>query len=369
MFLVPKLLLDDAGQPSKPNNVSVAAIEHKMGLKASATCQLNFDDSTGWLVGTKHKGMQAMFRMMNNERVAVGVQGLGLGEAAYQAAVWYAKDRLQGRALSGAKYPDQPADPIIVHPDVRRMLMTMRAYNEGCRAVCGWVARAIETAEKGTEPEAKQRAEDFIALMTPVVKALFTDLGFESANLAVQVYGGHGYIRESGVEQYVRDARIAQIYEGTNGIQALDLVGRKMGAHNGRYLRGFFHPVGQFIEELKAHEDFGKMGEAFEKAFQALQLATGTIAQKGLADPEEAGAAATEYLRLLGFVAMGYTFGKSAVLAQAKLAEGTDEADFYKAKIVTARFFFDRLLPPASALVLAIKRGKSSTMDLPAEAF
>ncbi|WP_305098354.1 acyl-CoA dehydrogenase C-terminal domain-containing protein [Croceibacterium aestuarii] len=369
MFLVPKLLLDDAGNPSKPNNVSVAAIEHKMGIKASATCQLNFDDSTGWLVGTPNKGMQAMFRMMNNERVAVGVQGLGIGEAAYQSAVWYAKDRLQGRSLSGAKYPDKPADPIIVHPDVRRMLMTMRAYNEGSRAVCGWVARALETAEKGTEPEAKQRAEDFVALMTPVVKALFTDLGFESANLAVQVYGGHGYIRESGVEQYVRDARIAQIYEGTNGIQALDLVGRKMGAHNGRYLRSFFHPVGRFIEELKAHEEFGKMGEAFEKAFQALQLATGTIAQKGLADPEEAGAAATEYLRLLGFVAMGYTFGKSAVLAHRKLAEGTDEADFYKAKIVTARFFFDRLLPPASALVLAIKRGKASMMELPAEAF
>ncbi len=369
MFLVPKLLLDDQGQPSKPNNVSVAAIEHKMGIKASATCQLNFDESTGWLVGTKHKGMQAMFRMMNNERVAVGVQGLGIGEAAYQSAVWYAKDRLQGRSLSGAKYPDRPADPIIVHPDVRRMLMTMRAYNEGCRAVCGWVARAIETAEKGDEPEAKQRAEDFIALMTPVVKALFTDLGFESANLAVQVYGGHGYIRESGVEQYVRDARIAQIYEGTNGIQALDLVGRKMGAHNGRYLRSFFHPVGSFVEELKGHEAFAKQGEALEKAFQALQLATGTIAQKGLRDPEEAGAAATEYLRLLGMVALGYCFGKSAVLAHAKLAEGTDEGDFYNAKITTARFFFDRLLPPASALVLAIKRGKDSMMELPAEAF
>ncbi|MXO58458.1 acyl-CoA dehydrogenase [Altererythrobacter salegens] len=369
MFLVPKLLLDDQGRPSKPNNVSVAAIEHKMGIKASATCQLNFDESTGWLVGTPNKGMQAMFRMMNNERVAVGVQGLGIGEAAYQSAVWYAKDRLQGRSLSGAKYPDKPADPIIVHPDVRRMLMTMRANNEGCRAVCGWVARALETAEKGTEPEAKQRAEDFVALMTPVVKALFTDLGFESANLAVQVYGGHGYIRESGVEQYVRDARIAQIYEGTNGIQALDLVGRKMGANNGRYLRSFFHPVAQFVEELKAHEEFGKMGEAFEKAFQALQLATGTIAQKGLADPEEAGAAATEYLRLLGMVAMGYCFGKSAVLAHTKLAEGTGEADFYKAKIVTARFFFDRMLPPASSLVLAIKRGKASMMEMPVEAF
>ena len=369
MFLVPKLLPDDAGNASKPNGVSVAAIEHKMGLKASATCQLNFDESTGWLVGEPHKGMQAMFRMMNTERVAVGVQGLGVGEAAYQSAVYYAKDRLQGRSLSGPKAPDKPADPIIVHPDVRRMLMTMRAYNEGCRALVAWVARAIEASEKAKEPEVRQRAEDFVALMTPVVKALCTDLGFDSANLAVQVYGGHGYIAESGVEQFVRDARIAMIYEGTNGIQALDLVGRKMGAHNGRYLRSFFHPVGQFVEELKAHPELGKQGEALEKAFQALQLATGTIAQKGLADPEEAGAAATEYLRLLGMVALGYCFGKAAVLAHAKLAEGTGEADFYKAKIVTARFFFDRILPPASALVLAIKRGKASMMELPAEAF
>jgi alkylation response protein AidB-like acyl-CoA dehydrogenase len=369
MFLVPKLLPDDAGNASKPNGVSVAAIEHKMGLKASATCQLNFEDSTGWLVGTEHKGMTAMFRMMNEERIAVGVQGLGVGEAAYQSAVYYAKDRLQGRALAGPKAPDKPADPIIVHPDVRRMLMTMRAYNEGCRALVGWVARAVEASKHAREPEARLRAEDFVALMTPVVKALCTDLGFESANLAVQVYGGHGYIAESGVEQYVRDARIAMIYEGTNGIQALDLVGRKMGAHNGRYLRAFFHPVARFVEELKAHAELGKQGEALEKAFQALQLATGTIAQKGLADPEEAGAAATEYLRLLGMVALGYCFGKAAVLAHAKLAEGTGEADFYKAKITTARFFFDRILPPASALVLAIKRGKASMMELPAEAF
>ena len=369
MFLVPKLLPDDAGNASKPNGVSVAAIEHKMGLKASATCQLDFDDSTGWLVGTEHKGMRAMFRMMNEERIAVGVQGLGVGEAAYQSAVYYAKDRLQGRSLSGAQAPDKPADPIIVHPDVRRMLMTMRAYNEGSRALVGWVARAVEASQHAKEPEVRQRAEDFVALMTPVVKALCTDLGFESANLAVQVYGGHGYIAESGVEQFVRDARIAMIYEGTNGIQALDLVGRKMGAHNGRYLRSFFHPTARLVEELKAHEELGKQGEALEKAFGALQLATGAIAQKGLKDPEEAAAAASEYLRLLGFVAMGSCFGKAAVLAHARLAEGTDEAEFYKAKLITARFFFDRLLPPASALFLAIKRGKASMMELPAEAF
>jgi len=369
LFLVPKYLPKDDGTPGPANGVSVSAIEHKMGLKASATCQLNFDESTGWLVGKPHKGMEAMFTMMNTERVSVGVQGLGIGEAAYQSAVYYAKDRLQGRSLSGVKNPSGPADPIIVHPDVRRMLMTMRAYNEGCRAITAWVSRALDAEKRATDPEVKQRASDFVALMTPVVKALFTDLGFESANLAVQVYGGHGYIAESGVEQYVRDARIAQIYEGTNGIQALDLVGRKLPAHTGRYLRSFFHPVSSFIEANKADANLGKMVEALEKAFGALQLSTATIAEKGMRDPEEAAAAATDYTRLLGLVAMGYCFAKAAFLAQEKLAGGADEADFYKAKLTTARFFFDRILPQATAAFLAIKSGKASMMALEAEAF
>jgi alkylation response protein AidB-like acyl-CoA dehydrogenase len=369
LFLVPKYLPKDDGTPGPANGVSVAAIEHKMGLKASATCQINFDDSVGWLVGEPNKGMAAMFTMMNTERVSVGIQGLGVGEAAYQSAVYYAKDRLQGRSLSGVKNPNGPADPIIVHPDVRRMLMTMRAYNEGCRAITGWVSHALDAEKHATDPEVKQRAADFVALMTPVVKALFTDLGYETANLAVQVYGGHGYIAESGVEQYVRDARIAMIYEGTNGIQALDLVGRKLPAHMGRNLRSFFHPVSSFIEANKADANLGKMVEGLEKAFGALQLSTGTIAERGMRDPEEAAAAATDYLRLLGLVAMGYCFAKAAFIAQAKLAEGTDEPDFYKAKIVTARFFFDRLLPGATAAFLAIKSGKASMMALDAAAF
>ncbi|GGB92633.1 acyl-CoA dehydrogenase [Novosphingobium endophyticum] len=369
LFLVPKYLPKDDGTPGPANGVSVAAIEHKMGLKGSATCQLNFDESTGWLVGKPNKGMEAMFTMMNIERVSVGIQGLGVGEAAYQSAVWYAKERLQGRSLSGVKNPDGPADPIIVHPDVRRMLMTMRAYNEGCRAISGWVSRALDAQKHATDPEVKQRAEDFVALMTPVVKALFTDLGFESANLAVQCYGGHGYIAESGVEQYVRDARIAMIYEGTNGIQALDLVGRKLPAHTGRYLRAFFHPVAQFIEAHKEDEAAGPMIEALEKAFGALQLSTATIAQKGMADPEEAAAAATDYLRLTGLVAMGYCFARAALIAQARLAEGVEDAAFYKAKIATARFFFDRILPQATAAFLAIKSGKASIMSLEVEAF
>jgi alkylation response protein AidB-like acyl-CoA dehydrogenase len=369
LFLVPKYLPKADGSVGPSNGVHCAAIEHKMGLKGSATCQLQFEESTGWLVGKPHKGMEAMFKMMNTERVSVGVQGLGVGEAAYQSAVYYAKDRLQGRSLSGPKAPDKPADPIIVHPDVRRMLMTMRAYNEGCRAVCGWVSRALDAEKHSTDPEVKQRAADFIALMTPVVKALFTDMGYESANLAVQVYGGHGYISESGVEQYVRDARIAMIYEGTNGIQALDLVGRKLGAHMGRYLRSFFHPVSNFLEDHAENEALAAIIPGLAQAFGALQLSTGTIAQRGLKDPEEAGAAATDYLRLLGLVAMGYCFALAMKIAQAKLAEGTEEADFYKAKIATANFFFDRILPQATACFLAIKAGKQSMMALSEDAF
>jgi alkylation response protein AidB-like acyl-CoA dehydrogenase len=369
LFLVPKYLPRDDGSVGPSNGVHCAAIEHKMGLKGSATCQLQFEDSTAWLVGRAHKGMEAMFKMMNTERVSVGVQGLGVGEAAYQSAVYYAKDRLQGRSLSGPKAPDKPADPIIVHPDVRRMLMTMRAHNEGCRAVCAWVSRALDAEKYSTDPEVKQRAADFIALMTPVVKALFTDMGYESANLAVQVYGGHGYISESGVEQYVRDARIAMIYEGTNGIQALDLVGRKLGAHMGRYLRSFFHPVSNFLEDHADDEGLAAIVPALAQAFGALQLSTGTIAQKGLKDPEEAGAAATDYLRLLGLVAMGYCFARAIKIAQTRLAEGSEEADFYRAKIATATFFFDRILPQATACFLAIKSGKQSMMAMDEEAF
>ncbi len=300
--------------------MTCAAIEHKMGIKASATCQMNFDDATGWLVGAPHKGMQAMFVMMNSERLSVGTQGLGVGEAAYQGAVAYAKDRVQGRSLAGAKYPDKPADPIIVHPDIRRSLMTMRAYNEGCRALGIWVASVMDIAERSEDKMAKAEAEEFIAVITPVVKALFTDLGFESANLAVQTYGGHGYIRDHGMEQLVRDSRIAMIYEGTNGIQALDLVGRKLPANMGRGLRRFFHPVAEFIEANQNDPAIGKLVQGFARAFGALQLATGFIAEKSLKDAEEAGAAATDYLRLFGLVALGFMWMRTAKIAAEKAA-------------------------------------------------
>lgn len=369
LFLVPKYLPKEDGAPGESNGVSCAAIEHKMGLKASATCQMNFEESTGWLVGEANKGMAAMFTMMNTERVSVGIQALGVGVAAYQAAVWYAKERVQGRALSGPKRPDLAADPIIVHPDVRRMLMTMRCWNEGCRALAGWVSRALDAEKYADNPEVRQHAEDFVALMTPVVKALFTDLAFDTSNLAVQCYGGHGYIRESGVEQYVRDSRIAMIYEGTNGVQALDLVGRKLPAHMGRYLRSFFHPVSSFIEENGGEGPLQPMVAGLQQAFGALQLATGMIAQRGLKDPEEAGAASADYLRLLGLVAMGYCFARAAKISVARLTEGGEDAAFYDAKIKTAAFFFDRLLPQATAAFLAIKAGKKSMMALAEDAF
>ena len=371
LFLVPKFLPREDGTPGPRNGVSVAGIEHKMGLKASATCQMNFDDATGWLVGEPNKGLAAMFTMMNTERVSVGVQGLGLNELAYQSSVSYAKERLQGRSLSGIKNPDGPADPIIVHPDVRRMLMTMRAYAEGCRAVAQWSARALDAEKHHQDPEVRQRAADFVALVTPVVKALFTDLGHEAGHLAIQVYGGHGYIREHGVEQIARDARIAMIYEGTNGVQALDLVGRKLPAGMGRYLRAFFHPVSTFLDDMGEPDDkaLKSWTNGMRQAFGALQLSTATIAQKGMADPEEAGAASADYLRLMGLVAMGYTFLRAGKIAEAKVADDSDETGFYKAKLATAGFFFDRILPQATAAFLAIKSGKRSLMALEADAF
>src|SRR6266404_2263865 len=365
LFVVPKFLPNADGSVGPRNGVKCTGIEHKMGIKASATCQISFDDAAGFLVGEPHKGMRAMFVMMNSERLSVGTQGLGIGEVAYQSAVAYAKDRLQGRSLSGTKHPEKPADSIIVHPDVRRMLMTMRAYNEGCRALGVWVANALDRMERLPESPERSEAEDFIALMTPVVKALFTDLGFEAANLGLQAYGGHGFIVDHGMEQFVRDARIAMIYEGTNGVQALDLVGRKLPANMGRSLRRFFHPVSEFIEAHTADQDVGTLVQSLAKAFGALQLATAFIAQKSFSDPEEAGAASTDYLRMLGFVALGYMWVRMAKVAADKLpgAVGEDAA-FYQAKRTTAAFYVDRILPQVGALLYAIKSGKASMMAL-----
>jgi alkylation response protein AidB-like acyl-CoA dehydrogenase len=370
LFVVPKFLPNADGTVGARNGVKCVGIEHKMGIKASATCQITFDDAAGWLVGEAHKGMRAMFVMMNSERLSVGTQGLGIGEVAYQSAAAYAKERLQGRSLGGAKHPEKAADPLIVHPDVRRMLMTMRAYNEGCRALGVWVANALDRMERLPASEERTEAEDFIALMTPVVKALFTDLGFEAANLGLQTYGGHGYIVDHGMEQFVRDGRIAMIYEGTNGVQALDLVGRKLPANMGRSLRRFFHPVAEFIENHGDDPDIGALVKSLAKAFGALQLATGFIAQKSFSDPEEAGAASTDYLRMLGLVALGFMWVRMSKVAADKLpAANGEDAAFYRAKRITAAFYIDRILPQAGALLYAIKAGKASMMALDESAF
>lgn len=367
LFVVPKYLPDADGEAGEFNNVSCGSIEHKMGIKASATCVMNFDNAKGWLVGTLNKGMQGMFAMMNQERLAVGVQGLGLAEASYQGAVEYAKERLQGRSLSGVKHPDKAADPIIVHPDVRRMLMTQRAYIEGCRALGGWVAEELDVSRKHPDEKRRGEADEFVQLMTPIVKALFTDLGFECANHGMQVFGGHGFIREHGMEQYVRDCRIAQIYEGTNGIQALDLIGRKMPDKAGRLLRRFFHPVQAYIEQNVMDDELGEFVQPLAKAFGRLQQVTGYLAQVGMSKPEEAAAGATEYLRLFGLVGLAYMWCRSVEVAKDNL-EGS-EADFYKAKMTTARFYMQKLLPQASSLATSIMAGGSSMMELEEDLF
>jgi alkylation response protein AidB-like acyl-CoA dehydrogenase len=364
LFLVPKFVPNDDGGPGARNGVVCTSIEHKMGIKASATCQLSFDEAAGWMVGEPNKGMRAMFTMMNSERLSVGIQGLGAADASYQSAVFYAKDRIQGRSLSGAKQKDKQADNIMVHPDVRRMLMTIRAYTEGCRALGGWVARELDTVARSDDPHAKRDAEDFTSLMTPIVKALFTDLGFEMTSVGLQVYGGHGYVRDHGMEQYVRDARISMIYEGTNGVQALDLVGRKLPANMGRSLRSFFHPVSAFIETHRSHSQLAPMVKSLERAFGALQLATTYVATSGMRDPEEAGAAATDYLRLFGLVALGFMWCRAAEVSVRKLPAANGDAKFYQAKLTTAEFYMDRLLPQAGALYLGIKSGKKAMMAM-----
>lgn len=369
LFLVPKFIPNDDGTPGKRNGVACGSIEHKMGIKASSTCVMNFDDATGWLVGEPNKGMRAMFVMMNAARLAVGIQGMGLGEVAYQNAVAYAKERLQGRSLKGTKFPDKPADPIIVHPDVRRNLMTGKAYIEGSRALAALVGYQLDVAEKHADTRVRQEADEFVQLMTPIVKALMTDIGFEVANIAVQVHGGHGFIWETGVEQYVRDARIAQIYEGTNGIQALDLVGRKMGQDMGRLLRRFFHPVQAELTAALDDDSLAELAGPLAKAFGKLQQATALIAQKGMKDPEEAGAAATDYLRLFGLVALGWMWLRMAKAASAKLAAGEGDPAFLNAKLKTAAFFTAKLLPQVNTLFLTIMAGAKPLMDMEVDAF
>ncbi|TAJ83117.1 acyl-CoA dehydrogenase [bacterium] len=367
LFIVPKFLPNSDGTLGVRNRVSCGSIEHKMGIKASSTCTLNFEGAEGYLVGEPDMGMRYMFTMMNTARIAIGLQGLGLAETAYQSAVAYAKERLQGRSLSGPKFPDKPADPIIVHPDVRKNLLTMRAYNEGARALALWIGMAADVAAKHSNPTRRMEADDLVSLMTPVIKAFFTDYGFEATNLGLQVFGGYGYIRDSGMEQLVRDARIAQIYEGTNGIQALDLVGRKLPQHEGRLLRRFFHPASRFIDENTGDAELQPFVEPLAKAFARLQQATLWIAQESLKDRDEAGAAAGDYLRMFALVTLAYMWARTAKVAVGKLAG--EKGSFYRAKLATASFYMRRVLPQTSALLAAITSGARPIMDVREEWF
>lgn len=360
LFVVPKFHPEDMSA----NAISCGSIEHKMGIKASSTCVMNMDEAWGQLVGEPHKGLRAMFTMMNAARLGVAMQGLGIAEIAYQNGLAYAKERLQMRSLTGAKAPDRPADPIIVHPDVRRMLLTGKAFTEGARALSYWVGMSLDIAQHHEDEATRKEAEDLVALLTPIVKAYQTDMGSEIANLTVQIYGGHGYIAEHGVEQYVRDARIAQIYEGTNGIQALDLVGRKMPDGYGRLLRRFFHPVQQFIEDHQSDEALQEFIFPLAKAFAKLQQSTAMIAQKGLKNPDEAGAASVDYLRQFALVALAYMWVQMAKIAQQKIESGEGDTGFYESKITTARFFMARMLPETDWRFKAVLAGADTLMTL-----
>ncbi len=367
VFLVPKFRVKPDGSLGARNGVVCSGIEHKMGIKASATCTLNFDEAQGFLVGKLHDGMRAMFTMMNGARLAVSIHGLGVAEAAYQGAVAYARERRQGRALDGPRSPDEPADLIIVHPDVRRMLLMMRSQIEGARALSTWVAARYVHSQQNPDEQARQEAEDFVSLLTPVLKAYCTDMGSEVANLGVQIYGGHGYIRDNGMEQLVRDARICQIYEGTNGVQAMDLVGRKLPAHGGRYLRRFFQPVSAYLAANVGRQDLDEFVAPLSEAFNLLQKATAWIAQHGRRDPSEAGAVASEYLRLFAMVAIAYMWARAAEIALTRAAD--DGTGFYLAKLNTARFYMQRVLPQSQSLHACIVAGGKAIAEFDDEAF
>ncbi len=368
LFLVPKFLPTKDGGVGERNGIRCGAIEHKMGIKASSTCVMNLDSAKGWLVGELNKGMPAMFVMMNAARLGVGMQGLGIAETSYQSAVAYARDRLQGRSLTGPKNAQGPADPIIVHPDVRRMLLTQKSFTEGARALSLWVGMLIDEAHTHPDADKRAAADDLVQMLTPIIKAYFTDMGSECANLAVQTYGGHGYIRENGVEQLVRDARITQLYEGTNGIQALDLVGRKLPMKGGQAAQRLLGAISAFVAEHKADAKMTEFVEPLEKALGRVQDAALFLMQNAMKNPDEAGAAAADLLRLMALTAMAFMWGRIAVAAHKGLAAGNDNA-FYEAKLATGRFFMARVMPQTTSLNHTIKAGASTLMALPAEAF
>jgi hypothetical protein len=327
---------------------------------------MNYDNATGWLVGEEHRGLPAMFTMMNEARLGVGVQGLALSEVAYQNAVIYAKDRLQGRSLTGAKNPDKPADPIIVHPDVRRMLMTMRAFNEAARAFVIWTALQGDLVMQGEDEKSRQIADDYMGLMTPVLKGVLTDVGFNNTVLAQQMFGGHGYIAEHGMEQFVRDARIAMIYEGANGIQALDLVGRKLMKDGGRAWQTFFAEVDEFIADNQGNDELKPFLDGLALAKGRTLDATQWMGANAMANFNNAGASSMDYLQLFSLTCLAYAWAQMAKTAIEKKDTGDD---FYKNKLITGKYFLDRILPETGMHLDKIKTGAEAMMALPAEAF
>ncbi|HYU97173.1 MAG TPA: acyl-CoA dehydrogenase C-terminal domain-containing protein [Sphingomicrobium sp.] len=370
LFVVPKVLVNDDGSLGERNTLSCGALEKKMGIHGNATCVMNYDGAKGWLVGEPEKGLAAMFIMMNAARLGVGLQGLAQGEVAYQNAATYAKDRRQGKALredereAGAK-----ADAIIVHPDVRRMLMEARAYIEAGRALVLWGALQVDLLRRSPDEAERQQADDLLGLLTPVIKGYLTDKGFDAAVNAQQVFGGHGYIREHGMEQFVRDARITQIYEGTNGIQAMDLVGRKLPKDGGRAIRTFFQVLSSDVADASHSETLKPLLGEMSRAIGDLQEATMWLAQNAPADPDNAGAGAYAYMELLGLVSLGWMWLKMAAASTRALAEGAEDRAFHETKLATARFFALRELPMTSALRRKIEAGAETVMKIPAEAF
>ncbi|TRW17932.1 acyl-CoA dehydrogenase C-terminal domain-containing protein [Glacieibacterium frigidum] len=373
LFIVPKYLVNEDGSLGARNGVQCGSIEHKMGIHANSTCVMNYDGATGYLIGEERKGLRAMFIMMNAARLGVGVQGLAQGEVAYQNAVIYAKDRVQGKAIGivanadAIPQPTSKADPIIVHPDVRRMLMDGRAFNEGARALILWGALQVDLAHKAATPEERQMADDLIGLLTPVIKGYCTDKGYEIATKSQQVFGGHGYIVEWGMEQFVRDARIAQIYEGTNGIQAMDLVGRKLAMNGGRGLRAYLALAGETVAD--AGDDLAFIAKPLEKALGELQAATMWLMQNGLSNPNNAGAGAAAYLDILGIVSLGHMWLLMAKAAQEQIAAGSGDRDFLEAKLITARYYAERYFPDAGALRRKLEAGSDAMMAMPVHAF
>lgn len=364
LFLVPKFEVNDDESLGEFNNVSCGSIEHKMGIHASATCVMNFDGSKGYLVGEENKGLACMFTMMNFERIGVGIQGISAAERSYQNALEYAKERLQGRSLSGAKYPEKTADPIIVHGDVRRMLLNMKALTEGSRALSTYISMTLDMATYA-EGEEKTKGESLSALMTPLAKAFFTDLGFDNAVAGQQIFGGHGYIREWGQEQLVRDARIAQIYEGTNGVQAMDLLARKVAASKGALMQVFIDEVNTYITQTSA-SNMQEFIQPLQTANNDLAELTQHILQAAQGNIEELGTSANDYLHVFGYTAMAFVWAK---MAESALAHESDNDEFYQAKVKTARYYFARLLPRSLSLVAAIKAGSDTLFDLDEDLF